>query len=305
MIIDSAFFRKHQLKAILRVTGEDAFSFLQGQFTNELRHPPGSATYGLWLNQKGRVVADSIVLRLAENEFLVLSVSSAASVIQQRLQDYIVADDVGLTDETATVGGLTIGGAGCGETIRAVFGAVPSSGHFIRNGDGVIFNGYRLPAENYEIIGPEKTVADWRERLVARGWAEIGIEAIEWSRISANIPAIPQDLGPTDLPNEGGLEESALSFTKGCYLGQEIMARLKNLGQVRRRLQVVHSSGVPLRSEAPLYQGSLKVGELRSVSGGEQGYVAFAMLSLINLKPEVGLSLAPDGPTDIWIGAHE
>ena len=305
MIFGSKFLNKYQPKAILRVTGEDAISFLQGQFTNELRHPPGSATYGLWLNQKGRVVADSVVLRVTENEFLVLSLTSAASVIQQRLQDYIVADDVGLTDETATWGGLTIGGEGSGEIIKAGCGAVPGSGHFIRNGDVVIFNGYRRPSENFEIIGPEKTLADWRERLVARGWAEIGIEAIEWARISAGRPAIPQDLGPTDLPNEGGLEESALSFTKGCYLGQEIMARLKNLGQVRRRLQIVRSTGVPLRSAAPLYQGSLKVGELRSVSSGEKGYVAFALLSLINLKPEAGLSLAPDGPTDVRFGAHE
>lgn len=305
MISDSAFLNKHQPKTVLRVAGEDAFSFLQGQFTNELRHPPGSATYGLWLNQKGRVVADSVVLRLAENEFLVLSGNSPVSVIQQRLQDYIVADDVILQDETATVGGLTFGGEGSGEIIRAVGGAVPSSGCFIRNGDVMIFNGHRMPAENYEIIGPEKTVADWRERLVARGGAEIGIEAVEWARISAGLPAIPQDLGPTDLPNEGGLEESALSFTKGCYLGQEVMARLKNLGQVRRRLLVVHSIGVPLRSAAPLYQGSLKVGELRSVSGGTKGYVAFAMFSLINLKPEAGLSLAPDGPTDVRFGTHE
>src|SRR5882757_371348 len=86
-------------ETLLRVTGEDAFGFLQGQFTNELRQPPGNATYGLWLNQKGKILADSHVLRVAEKEFLIASVAAPVAVIRQRLEDYIVADDVVLTDE--------------------------------------------------------------------------------------------------------------------------------------------------------------------------------------------------------------
>lgn len=128
---------------------------------------------------------------------------------------------------------------------------------------------------------------------------------LEFARISAGIPVVPVDLGSGDLPNEGGLEDSALSYTKGCYLGQEVMARLKNLGQVRRRIQVVRGRGpVPIARMA-LYQGEKKVGEVRSVASRGEAFVAMVMLSLINLNPAERLSLAPGGPADITLDRHE
>jgi tRNA-modifying protein YgfZ len=305
MISGSAFFNQHQPKAILRVTGEDAFSFLQGQFSNDLRPPAGSATYGLWLNQKGRVVADSVVLRLAENEFLVISPHSPAGVITQRLQDYIVADDVTLLDETAETGGLIIGGAGSGEIVRQWSEIVPGRAQFVRKGPAVIFHGYRLPAENYELVGPHEILSGWRDQLVAGGLTDGGTEPMERARIAAGIPAVPADVGPSDLPNEGGLEVSAVSFTKGCFLGQEVMARLKNLGSVRRRLQVVRGSGSQPRLPAALYQGSNKIGELRSVAREADGFIALAMLAQLNLNRSAGLSLTADGPADIQLSSHE
>jgi hypothetical protein len=131
--------------------------------------------------------------------------------------------------------------------------------------------------------------------LKANGCPLLGREDFERIRILAGIPAVPRDLGSGDLPNEGGLEETAISYTKGCYLGQEVMARLKNLGQVRRRLHVVRGSGALPRSQEPLFQGQKKVGEFRSVAGDEQGFVALAMLSLVQLDPASALSLTPDG----------
>lgn len=305
MISGSAFFNQHQPKAILRVTGEDAFSFLQGQFSNDLRPPTGSATYGLWLNQKGKVVADSVVLRLAEKEFLVTSPHSPAGVIMQRLQEYIVADDVALVDETAEAGGLIIGGAGSGEIVRHLSEIVPGRAQFVRKGPAVIFHGYRLPAENYELIGPHDILNDWRDQLTARGLVDGGFESMEHDRIAAGIPAVPVDIGPSDLPNEGGLEISAVSFTKGCFLGQEVMARLKNLGQVRRRLQVVRGAGAQPRPSSALYQGANKIGELRSVARAGDGFIALAMLAQLNLNRAAGLSLAADGPAEIQLRAHE
>lgn len=305
MILGSAFFNQHQPKAALRVTGEDAFSFLQGQFSNDLRQPAGVATYGLWLNQKGKVVADSVVLRLAENEFLVISFDSPAGVIEQRLQDFIVADDVNLIDETEAMGGLIIGGVGSGEIVRRFSEIVPGRAQFVRKGPAVIFHGYRQPGENYEIIGPHTIMNAWREELVALGLVDGGFPPIARARIAAGIPAIPADIGPADLPNEGGLELSAISFTKGCYLGQEVMARLKNLGQVRRQLQVVRGTGSLPKPLAPLFQGAKKVGELRSVAEESGGYVALAMLVQLNHNQSEGLSLAPDTSPTIQIVPHE
>ena len=282
-------------KSLIKVTGDDALSFLQGQFTNELRQDPGSATYGLWLNQKGKVVADSYVLRLAENEFQLASVTSPAAVIRQRLEDYIVADDVTLADETETVHGLALMGSGCGDILEKIFEAKPEAGQYAGIGGALVFAGRRIRSENYEIIGPETAVTDFRTRLLAQGCREIGGREMEYGRIADGLPAIPPDLGPGDLPNEGGLEESAISFTKGCYLGQEVMARLKNLGRVRRRLQVVRGSGAP-GPQAPLYQGGKKIGEIRSVESKGNEFIALAMLSLVSLESGAGLSLIVNEP---------
>src|ERR1700752_2733920 len=122
MISEGIHLMEYRPGAVMRVTGEDAFSFLQGQFTNELRQGTGSVTYGLWLDQKGKVLADSHVLRLSENEFLLVSMNSPADLIRRRLEDYIVADDVALADETAGTHGMVLLGAGAGEKLSRVLG---------------------------------------------------------------------------------------------------------------------------------------------------------------------------------------
>ena len=295
---------RYRPNALLRVTGEDAFGFLQGQFTNELRQPPGSATYGLWLNQKGKVLADSQVLRVSENEFLICSEFSPAAIIGQRLEEYIVADDVVLADETATSHALTLWGPGSNEVINRLMGETPLPGRFGRGRDLIIFRGRRLPGDSWEILGSEGTITEIRGQLLASDTVEISHAEMEFARISAGIPVVPADIGPGDLPNEGGLEDAAISCTKGCYLGQEVMARLKNLGQVRRRLQVVRGRGVPPASLTALYQGGKKIGEIRSVGMRADEFVALAMVSLINFTPTAGLSLEPAGPVVMTLDAN-
>ena len=145
--------------ALLKATGSDVAAFLQGQFTNELRQKAGSAVFGLWLNQKGKVLADSYVLKLAENEFLVVSVASPATVIRQRLEEYIVADDVTLADETAAVHGFAVWGRGCTGQLEQVLGVTLTAGQFASSREVFVFSGRRVRGENYEIIWPEKISA--------------------------------------------------------------------------------------------------------------------------------------------------
>jgi tRNA-modifying protein YgfZ len=290
--------------ALIRVTGEDAAGFLQGQFTNELRQETGSATYGLWLNQKGRVLADSHALRLAQNEFLVTSACSTAAVIRQRLEDYIIADDVVLHDETDTAHGFTLWGEGSEAFVGELMGAAPAIGKFV-GCDGVLaFRGRWLPGESWVFLGSEARLAELKARLAGRVGVEVDRDEMNLSRILAGIPGIPQDIGPGDLPNEGGLDESAISYTKGCYLGQEVMARLKNLGQVRRRLHVVCGPGAAPAVLASLYQGEKKVGEIRSAAARGGEFAALAMLSLVNFDPKAGLSLTANGPAVIALHPH-
>src|SRR5262245_8772358 len=98
--------------AWLKISGTDAATFLQGQFTNDLRKPEGiyPSVYGLWLNQKGKVLADSFVVAAEDGAFWVGSYFSPAAVIRERLEAYVIADDVVSEDETERWAGATVFG---------------------------------------------------------------------------------------------------------------------------------------------------------------------------------------------------
>jgi folate-binding protein YgfZ len=280
-----ASFHPYRPAAWLRVRGADAAGFLQGQFTNDLRGVQGSkAVYGLWLDQKGKVLADSFIGHgTAAGEFWVASVASPGSVIRQRLEEYIIADDVAIEDATAETGGVALIGPGTGEWLASA----PRVGTF--------FCGRRAAVENWEWIFPSSFLAAVMADLA--GGRECSAAEVERGRILAGIPAVPADIGPADLPNEGGLDAEAISYAKGCYLGQEIMARLKSKGRIRRRLHHVSGSGPAPAAPAALWQGGAKVGELRSAAPDTagDGFVGLALLSLAALRPAPPLSFSAAG----------
>jgi len=280
--------------AWLRVSGEDAANFLQGQFTNELRTVvAGGSVYGLWLTLKGKVVADSFIVRAAERTgiegvsgpvFWIGSYFSTAAVIRERLEGFIIADDVVIEDQTESCRAVSI----LGDDVQDVLKTGTLS--------GVMFPGRRERQGNAEWIYPATSTGEV-ERALA-GLRELSAGEIERRRIEAAIAAVPTDIGGGDLPGEGGLEEVAISYTKGCYLGQEVMARLKSMGQVRRRLlRVASATGdAPVALPADLFNGGRKVGELRSaVDDGAGGWRGLAMLSLIQAKPGALFSFGSDG----------
>jgi folate-binding protein YgfZ len=269
----------------LRLTGEDAANFLQGQFTNDIRMVRAdTGAYGLWLNVKGKVVADGFVLRgAAENEFLLVSYFSPAVVLRERLESHVIADDVSIADETEHWHGVSI----VGDPGTAV--AAKASVLDIRP-----FAGRRIRGPNTEWVFPS-TARDMVIRLTTSlGMRAMTPDEVERRRIAAAIPAVPADIGPGDLPNEGGLEVDAISYTKGCYLGQEVMARLKSMGQVRRRLLRVEGKSDKPALPAPLFLGAKQVGELRSAVGTEAGFIGLAMVSLLHVTAGSELALAPE-----------
>jgi folate-binding protein YgfZ len=254
---------------LLRIHGPDAAPFLQGQFTNDLgKIAPGQSVYGLWLDRRGRVLADSQVIASdGPEEFWVASVLSPAPLVARRLGEFIVADDVQIDDETGGWRGVALIGPGTGAWLAAGTRA------------GLVFPGRRAAGESWEWIH-RATDAD------AVGLALAGAPAadpgeIERRRIAAGIPSVPADIGPGELPNEGGLDAGAISYSKGCYLGQEVMARLKSTGRVRRTLVRVRGPGVPPPLPAALWRGGNREGELRSAApdpdGG--GYAGLALVA--------------------------
>jgi tRNA-modifying protein YgfZ len=275
----------------LRVYGDDAATFLQGQFTNDLRLLSSQpVVYGLWLTLKGKVLADSFVLRGASpNELWIGSYFSPAQIIRERIESHVIADDVTVEDLTASVAALSLVGEGTGERIIGA-GAGPASA------SSWVFPGRRQRSQSYECVflrsaGEPAVVAE-----IASTAGELSADELELRRISAGIPAVPVDVGPTDLPNEAALETEAISYTKGCYLGQEVMARLKSMGQVRRRLLRVCGEGTDIPAlPAAVFAGSRRAGELRSaMRDGAGGWIGLAMLSTMHVTGETALSFVAD-----------
>ena len=258
----------------LHVAGPDAFAFLQGQFSNDLRaldQSQGEAVHGLWLNQKGRVLADGFVLRTGKPDgFWVGSYFSPAVTVRERLESHLIADDVQIEDQTDRWHGLT------------VFGAVAPAD--VVGVEAISFRGRRGGSPSREWLMT-------REPVQLQGRLLSGAEMQE-RRITAGIPAVPLDIGPGDLPQEGGLETVAVSFNKGCYLGQEVMARLQSMGTPRRRLFRVASDGTIPPVGTPLQQEGRTIGEMRSSGVTKNGFIGLAMLQLAPLKSGQPLTAA-------------
>jgi folate-binding protein YgfZ len=268
--------------AWLRVTGPDAPGFLQGQFSNDLRAAEeGASVYGLWLDHKGRIRADGFVLPRGDG-FWIASSTCPGEQIRRHLEASIVADEVWVEDRTAGWAGVSLVGAGTGAWLAS------------EPRPGVVFPGRRSRSENWEWVFPAEASDAVRASLA--GAREESAAAAEFRRISEGIPSVPADAGPADLPQEAGLEADAVSTDKGCYLGQEVMARLKTRGRVRRRLARVAGPGDPPAGRAPLWQDGREVGELRtSAASGSGGFVGLAMLTLAGLRTDAPLSIGPEG----------
>lgn len=277
------FLSDNQLKntsAILRLRGPDANTYLQGQFTQDLRLAEAGPIYGLWLDQKGKVLADSHILRLGDNDFLIASFAGPAAALIARLESYLIADEVELHDETAEWAAVLLWGE---RTPEVEWPA------------GV----QRMPSRRAAPGALEVLVPTAHAGELVSGLRRVATEATrpeaELARLRAALPAVPADIGPRDLPAEGALDEVAISYTKGCYLGQEVIARLKNLGQVRRALHVIAGDGAPPAPGSALFQAERKAGEVRSGVADGPGFLAMAMLSLVNLDAAAPLGLAAGG----------
>lgn len=287
--------------AALRISGPDANTYLQGQFTQDVRISVGNFCYGLWLNQKGKVLADSYILRTLPDELLVFAPRTAPALLSERLEAYLIADEVEIEDCSNNWASAILWGNGAAQDWLPEGAKAPTGSAFIRVGEALIWE-TKLGAEpGYTLLCPTGALAEWLDHWRASGLAEVDHSTAERARLLARRPAVPDDIGPTDLPNEGGLDATAISYTKGCYLGQEVMSRLKNLGQVRRKLFRVRGPGEAPPHGTALYQGEQRVGELRSAARDGEGFLAFAMLSLVTLNPTEPLASAPDGAADIVI----
>ena len=274
--MDGFFAYEYTPAARLLVTGDDAMSFLQSQFSNDLRpFEEGQCVYGLWLDVKGRVVADSWVLCESAGRFQIISEHGSAELIAAKLARHLIADDVEIKELERPCAFALVG-----DDVDKWLGKCPEAGNFLKMDSHLVFRGRRSAGSCYELIcEPASAAKEMRALLKEASVAFVGKGRLQLERMEAGIPEVPFEIGPSDLPGEGGFDQDAVSFNKGCYLGQEIVARMHHVGQARRALYLVEGEGAVLECPTPLANCDGKsVGELRTAVSMGRGWQGVALL---------------------------
>jgi folate-binding protein YgfZ len=208
-------------RAKLRVTGPDRIRFLNGQLTNDIANlQPGVSVYSCALSAKGKLCGDLFVTPLRDALLLDYELALRDS-IPPRLEKYLIADEVALEDVTEQFALFHVIDVTLPEAI------IP---------EGTVTTSNRFAADGKDLLLPA-TMKDVAPKLVNE--ASLTDSELEQFRIEQGIPRWGAELSEEVIPNEAGLDQRAISYTKGCYLGQEIISRIKSLGHVNRHLRGV------------------------------------------------------------------
>ena len=238
----------HDLGWLSRVAvrGEDRFRWLSGMVTNMVSDlAPNAGAWNLVLNAQGRIQGDLHVWR--EDDALELEIASdQREKLLAHLEHFIIMDDVELAPiKGETVLGLT--GPLAGDVLERL--SLPRLAEPMtatrREWNGIdlrIVRGYGALAEHYEFWFPQAQLARVLKYLRAAGAVPVGAASVEAFRIAEGIPAYGIDMAERDLPQETS-QLRALHFSKGCYLGQEIVERIRSRGSVHRHLRSLELTG--------------------------------------------------------------
>ncbi|MCB1127076.1 MAG: aminomethyltransferase family protein [Verrucomicrobiae bacterium] len=265
----------------LCVLGTDRVRFLNGQVTNDVKAlVPGGGCYAALCTAKGRMEADLHVFQLGDELLLDLE-PGLLPAVRNRLERFIVADDVELLDASGAFGLLSVQGPRAGAVMASLDPALslPAAPFTIQSvpveafGEVHVANHPRLAGTGFEIYCPMATLPALAEELLRRvkavGGGLAGWDALETARIEDGIPRYGQDMDATTLPPEAGLKERAISYRKGCYIGQETLARLHIHGRPVRRLRGVRFRGdpgvLPVTGD-PLFLAGKPVGQVTSTA---------------------------------------
>ena len=259
-------------RAKLRVTGADRFRFLNGQITNDLRKASETAAIeACVLNAKGKVNAHIFIAAVGES-FLIDAEQELRETLRLRLERYIIADDVEVEDVTDQF------------SLFHVFTDAPPA-----FGSDRSVSAHRFATTGWDIWSDMARHDDLRDHL-SSGFVFVDSAATELLRLEQGLPRWNCELTDEIIPIEANLEQRAIDYQKGCYIGQEVISRIKMSGQTNKRL-----CGLISLNNAPLRPGMKLVAP--SASGKEAGWITSATRSQ-RLGKEIALAYVKRGFND-------
>jgi folate-binding protein YgfZ len=278
----------------LLVSGPDAAEYLQGQLTNDVEAlEAGEGQYAALLDRKGHMQADMRVLRPAADEVWLDTEPEALAAARRHLEMYSVGREVTVADVSEERAILSL----IGPRSVEVGGVAALPEHACEEaavaGVECLAAGTR---DGIDLIAAAADAERLRGVLLEAGAVEVSPAAAEILRLESGIPRFGAEMGPETMPAEAGIVEDAVSFTKGCYIGQETVARLHYKGRPNRHLRGLRLSA-PAPPGAALRLGEKEVGRL----GGAAVSPALGPIGLAILRREAEpgseLAVGEDGVT--------
>ena len=264
-------------RAQLAVAGNDRASYLQGLLTNDIQSlAPGTGCYAAWLTPQGRMLTDMHVLESGGMILLDVPAEMAAATLE-RLDQFIFSEDVTVGSMAETLIGVWVHGPAAAEALDSTLEGAqgladwPDYRHaqFELHGEPVsVARIDQLGVPGYCVFLERSRTERLIDALTTAGALVVGGEALEAARLEAAYPVYGVDMLETTIPLEAGIEQRAISLTKGCYVGQEIIIRVlhRGGGRVAKKLVSLQiDGGVPLRGAA-LFSGEREVGAVTSAA---------------------------------------
>ncbi|MBS1846191.1 MAG: folate-binding protein YgfZ [Actinobacteria bacterium] len=281
-------------RGFIDVLGPDAAEYLQGQLTNDVESVAvGEGQYAALLDRKGHMQADLRVVRVGEGAILLDTEPATKDAVLKHLTMYSIGRDVQVGDATAERGAVSL----IGPRAVEIAGTAPLP-EFANEatsiaGVDVVAVGTR---DGIDLLLP----LDERDRvvgvLVEAGAVEVSPEAVEIVRVEAGVPRFGAEMDAATMPAEAGIVEDAVSFTKGCYIGQETVARLHYKGKPNRHLRGLRLSAAAAPG-ASLRLGEKEVGTLGgSVVSPALGPIGLAIVRR-EAEPGTEIAVGEDGVT--------
>jgi len=280
----------------LRVNGADARAFLQAQLTNDVEHlPQHRARLAGWCSAKGRLLATFLVVPQAAGYLLQIS-RDLAPAVAKRLSMFVLRSKVTIVDVSHETLQLGVWGAGAEVRLAALGLELAKDEYALAGSAGVA--AIRMGNERFLVLGPAGEVAGIEARLALQGADEADWELAEIRAGRPRVVHATQDLFVPQMVNLEAL--GGVDFKKGCYPGQEIVARTQYRGQLKRRM--VHAragAGVTLAAAQDLFSDDLPgqaSGTVVSVAPADGGTELLAVVSVAAAAEGIPVRIAPDGP---------
>ncbi len=296
-------------RAFLRVTGSDATRWLNGMVTNSAQAlAPGQGNYNFLLNSQGRIQGDCTLYRehtSGDSTFLLATDAAQIATITQHLDRFIIMDDVELTPVLADESSLLLLGPESPRLLAGLDLPTPDPLRLVHadTPHGPVLLLTAQMADRFELRAPVATLTALQRLFEAKDIPEIAAGTQEQLRIVQAMPRYGSDIRDRELPQETA-QAHALHFSKGCYLGQEIVERIHSRGQVNRQFTPLRLEGSLPTLPATLEAGGKAIGEITSAAqvdlptGAELlalGYVRREALTAAAHGAEAGLDVPTPG----------